>query len=195
MQKAKNYANSKGYIEPHIADEFSSFYMEKMLRGRRASVDQLFADFCRFEYGDIRSVPGRARAFERRFGAVGSRSGTGQDTSNEQLEYFGNEYGRTYDLGVVSQFTREAAKGILFERIDYDRCRYRFHGPVKLELIFQGLEQGLKQSQIAEMMNVTESRISQQIPKIRDQVATSEFISEYHDDKDASKLTIDWITL
>ncbi len=52
---ARKHARLEGY--GHLKDDFASYYLERMLRGRKANPAKIFIDFKKFEYGDTRDRP------------------------------------------------------------------------------------------------------------------------------------------
>lgn len=56
-------AKVKSFGRPELADDFVQFTLEALLRGRKATVAQLFIDFVRQEFGDNRAKENREFKF------------------------------------------------------------------------------------------------------------------------------------
>lgn len=59
---AKAFGRQQGAFRTELAEEFASFYVERKLDGATGSLEQLYFDWLRKEFGDTRYEKGRAKA-------------------------------------------------------------------------------------------------------------------------------------
>lgn len=64
-KKANNYAIRKGHRQ--ISEDFASWATIKFIEGRKARIKDLYVDYLREEYGDVRSISGLQKSNSRRF--------------------------------------------------------------------------------------------------------------------------------
>jgi len=179
LAAARCYAVSQR--KPDLADDFAQEAYLAYARGRKATLEQLFIDLLRKEYGDTR--PSRAGAGPRgraRFVSLDQPPAPGDDglLLHERL-------GRPGGDPEPERLTR--GSGIYLVGRD--------------ALIHQAaFEEEMPRREIAAQLGITESRVSQIIkarikPAIERAYVLQEAWDLYHDDPDYSKLQVGWMKL
>lgn len=178
IRRAKSYVYKRGRHE--LADDFSQEAVIALITGRKATIPQLYVDFLRKEYGDLRSPHGRARSSSLLYGTSLDQPASEDDATllHELVPSHGG------DSGPVG--------------IDW-RHRVTFRGRDALiaELRY---DEGMSEKDIADILGVTESRVCQIIgrrinPQIESAVLLAERLALFHDDPEASRLLVDWIKI
>lgn len=179
QERARKHARARGYSQH--ADDFAQEAIIKLLADRRATIDQLFIDFLRHEYGDTRSPGGRGR----------SRANHTRQSLDEPQN--GKEDGLSlHELIAGPGGDTNSERGNWKSRVNL-RGRDALIFEMRFDLEMSELE-------IAEALGVTESRICQLLNgridrAAKDAVVLQEVASLYHDDEDYSKLEIKWIAI
>ena len=178
LNRAKAYANSKRFAQH--SDDFAQEVYIAYARGRKATIEQLFVDFLRKEYGDTRSLGGSTKSHAR-------LNGLSFDTPKKQGD---NEVNLSDIIaspgGEPDAFGSDWSSKILFTgRIELIASLY--------------LEHNWLQDEIGDLLGVSGSRISQFLKKIKKEIEKAAIFEErfdiYKDDSEYSKLSINWITI
>jgi hypothetical protein len=139
-RRCETIAKRKGY--PNEAEDFAQYAAEKWLLGRRTTVDQLFTDYLRQNYGDFRSPGGRDRAIGRHT----------QKAIDDNIQYSGSNFrdspdSRTY-VRSGTQYLKEES------RID-QACYMLFH------------MWGFLETEIGNLFGFSGSRVCQRIKRVQ----------------------------
>lgn len=164
-----------------IAEDFAQDAVVQALATRQRNVTWMLFDFLRREYGAARTASGRAKSRARRF-AVPLDAPASSDVDGPSL---------ADTLGSPDP-EPECLRGDWRTRVDLTGRAAVIH-----ELVF---EQEVPARDVAGMLGVTESRISQIImAKVKPAVEAAKVIDDaadlYRDDPDYSKLVVDWIAI
>lgn len=84
MARARSVALRKGYADD--ADDFASWAVERWLSGKRekSTINQLFIDYLRDTYGDLRHELGKLRSDATRYAGVVAESDISDNPTVEQ---------------------------------------------------------------------------------------------------------------
>lgn len=173
-------ATKRGYSE--LADDFAQDLLLNFVANsdRGATVDQHFVDYLRREYGDTRSACGTARSRSMR--------------SALSLDAPGYS-----DEGEVGLYDRIAATQPVSESESTQReCSLLFGGR-EADIYKTYFVEERTQSLIAKALEITESRVSQILKSMKQEVSDyyvlREGLERMEWDPDYSKLQVDWIRL
>lgn len=182
--QARAYACSqRGYAE--FADDFAQEYVLGAHIGKNQPVNFAFIDFVRTYFGSTRSRSGQLR-----ISSESPRSGR-QISLDAPQEMGEKSSGLLHEIIPDSQRDSRDSKGI---ELPYFAMRTR---DAFIARLFFELEVG--QADIAEILGVTPSLVSQLLRTIKKQIANKEIVRAcydyYQDDPEYSKLYIDWIAI
>lgn len=174
---AKEYAVKRGHGT--IAEDFAAQVVIDLIEGRPDNLDWLLTDFLRREYGNTRSLSGSAKS-DARISGRSLDQPAGPEGSMCLAECIGSP---EPDPDPVGSDWRSQV--VLFGR-----------AAIMAELHF---DHEFDQRDIADMYGVTEARISQLLKPVKREIERAMIVAEtadiYRDDKEYSKLEINWITL
>lgn len=184
QKRARVIARERGH--PELAEDFAQQIFIAFARGWRSTLDQLFVDFLRDEFGSSRTPSGRARAASRASTfSLDETSGPG-----ENAPLF-------HDL-IASPERHKDAASELHDRLAELRCGDLFDG---LEAEFYELHflDQLSQIEIANRFGLTESRVCQVLGpmrrRIREHAELEEIRDRIENDDSFGTLEVQWITL
>lgn len=174
--KAKGLACARGHSE--FAEDFAQEACIAIAAGRKATLDQILTDFLRRYHGDLRTSSGRQRAYASCYAkSIWEREG---DDGLALVERIGSPGGLPETRG------------------GNWRARVRLTGrdATLCDLIY---DQELSRTESAELLGVTESRVSQMMSRIekviQQAMVLDEMLALYHDGAIESCLAVDWIKL
>jgi DNA-directed RNA polymerase specialized sigma subunit len=180
QKRARNVACGFGLRDD--ADDFAQEAIIQQLSGRKATLKQLCIDYIREKYGRTGahgSVKSTARA-DARTNTVSIDQPVRSDSETRLHDIIRSDDRDPESLGHAWRDRHHAngVRGLI--------CDLYFDQDMRLE-------------EIAELLGVTGSRISQLMrqvkAKISDCALIAEKYSEYCDDKDYSKIVVNWITI
>lgn len=175
--ECKQHARRRRY--PQEADDFAQEAAIAFVRGRKATIEQLFIDYLRARHGDAR--------------ARGYCPGPGAKNREISLDE------RKADTDGLSLLDTIAASGHDPRPEPYD-WRSRANLSLRDEVICQlYFDDEIVLAEIGEMLGITESMVSQRLKRVKKEIESvvllSEKMAEYKDDSQVSKLEVNWITL
>lgn len=178
QERCKAHARRQGHSE--LADDFAQeAIIQKAIAGRKTTIQNLFIDFLRKEYGDTRSPGGRARSSAMRYGTSLDQKAPGDDAT------------LLHELVASPERDPEA-----FGSSWRDAVTFRGRDAVIAELL---LDDEASNENVASYLGVSPSRVSQVMRRVKKEIESSvmfqEVLPEYKSDEDASVLFVDWIKL
>lgn len=161
-ERARKHAIRYGY--PELADDFAQEVAIKQLTGRKATVNQLFVDMLRGEYGDTRYSSGCERAC----------------TTNPKLQKTTVQLDRPTDSGTTRMLGHEFVPDTRTipkpERNHRDTRKLFRDNDSQIDracLILHSVW-GLSEAEIGDCFGFSESRVSQRIGRIREEIRLRE---------------------
>jgi hypothetical protein len=179
FQKRAHYVAKKNG-RPELAEDFAQEVLLAVTQGRRATVDQLFVDYLREQFGSSRNPGGRARQMAgRRTVSLDEEVGE-EGSSILRHELIG---GTERDLPSLGDRGRSAH---LFAGIEADIYQMIFVEEQTLD-------------QVGDHFGVSESRISQRVnsmrTRIRDHFLSERLLERYRDDESFGVLEVQWLVM
>ena len=180
--QARARSVARKYKRPNEADDFAQEAVIAMLAGRKASLEQLFIDYLRAQYGrtGVRSTSGGRAKSAAIHGAVSLDqpiSGENQNTLYSVIAAPGRDP-RPFGADWRDRVSFRGRNSLIAE------LRYDFE---------------MSPQEIADLLGVSAARISQLFRGIEKEIQRCAILSEvadtYKDDEEYSKLQIRWIKL
>ncbi len=183
--RCRGFAKSRGYTDS--ADDFAQDAVIRWLSSGYQNLDNLLTDFLRKEFGSLRKNADETYISEKSALKSAARYST-RSLDEPSLE----SARRLRDI--IPSETSEIQENSLKIRLLNAELNSRGEFISRLTL-----EEGLKQEDIGEILGISASRVSQIQKKSRVKASSVSILIDsydiYTDDKEYSKLAIDWITV
>lgn len=179
QEAAKRYAIARK--RPQLADDFAQEYViVKCVKGWMQTIEQAFIDFLSKEYGSYRSNSGRAKSRGVHTSLSLDQPVSQFDSETPLSDLIGDVNGTPPDAGLDKR-----------DPIYFGKSFIR-------NLIFDYTCMGLSQIDIAELLGLTETRISQYLKEIKKNASDSEIYTikeEFDLGLRSYELKVDWIAI